>query len=135
MTEQEENMGIIKQLYDAFKRRDISSLLEMFTDDAILHGPAPAGVLPWGGVHKGRRGAAEFFTAVGESLEPQQFELRDFITQGNKVAVLGYQKGQAKPTGRPYEIEFVHLWSIRDGKFTEFRVFNDTAALVEALSR
>lgn len=134
MTEQEENMGIIKQLYDAFKRRDISSLLDMFSDDAILHGPAPAGVLPWGGVHKGRRGAAEF-TAVGESLEPQQFELRDFIAQGNKVAVLGYQKGQAKPTGRPYEIEFVHLWSIRDGKFTEFRVFNDTAALVEALSR
>jgi uncharacterized protein len=70
------------------------------------------GVIPWGGVHKGRRGAAEFFTAVGESLEPQQFELRDFIAQGNKVAVLGYQKGQAKLTGRPYEIEFVHLWSL-----------------------
>jgi len=100
-----------------------------------LHGPAPAGVLPWCGVHKGRRGAAEFFTALGESLEPRHFELRDFIAQGNKVVVLGYQKGQAKPTGRPYEIEFVHLWSVRDGKFTEFRVFNDTAALVEALRR
>jgi ketosteroid isomerase-like protein len=107
----------------------------MFSDDAILHGPAPAGVLPWGGVHKGRRGAAEFFTAVGESLKLQQFELRDFIAQGNKVAVLGYQKGQAKPTGRPYEIEFVHLWSTHDGKVTEFRVFNDTATLVEALHR
>jgi uncharacterized protein len=137
MTEEEEerNIGIVKRLYDAYKRHDISSVLDMFTDDAVLHGPAPAGVLPWGGVHKGRRGAAEFFTAVGESLEPQQFELRDFIAQRNKVVVLGYQKGQAKPTGRPYEIEFVHLWSVRDGKFTEFRVFNDTAALVEALRR
>ncbi len=71
-----------------------------------------------GGYSQGRRGAAEFFTAVGESLKPQQFELRDFIAQGNKVAVFGYQKGQAKPTGRLYEIEFVHLWSIHDGKFT-----------------
>jgi uncharacterized protein len=106
MAEQEATIGIVKQLYDAFERRDISSLLDMFTDDTILHGPAPAGVLPWGGVHKGRRGAAKFFTAVGESLKPQQFELRDFIAQGNKVAVLGYQKGQAKLTGRPYEIEF-----------------------------
>jgi ketosteroid isomerase-like protein len=132
---EEENIGIVKQLYDAFKRRDISSLLDMFTDDAILHGPAPAGVLPWGGVYKGRRGAAEFFAAVGESLEPQQFELQDFIVQGNKVAVLGYQKGQAKSTGRPYEIEFVHLWYVRDGRFTEFRVFNDTASIVEALRR
>jgi ketosteroid isomerase-like protein len=73
-----------------------------------LHGPAPAGVLPWGGVHKGRRGAAEFFISVGESLKPRQFELREFIAQGNKVAVFGYQKGHAKPAGRPYEIEFVH---------------------------
>ena len=137
MTEEEEerNIGIVKRLYDAYKRHDISSVLDMFTDDAVLHGPAPAGVLPWGGIYNGRGGAAEFFTALGESLEPQQFELRDFMAKGNKVVVLGYQKGQAKPTGRPYEIEFVHLWSVRDGKFTEFRVFNDTAALVEALRR
>ena len=107
----------------------------MFTDDTVIHGPAPAGVLPWGGVHYGRKGAAEFFMAVGESLEVQQFELRDYTSQGNKVVVLGYQRGKAKLTGRPYEIEFVHLWSLRDGRFTEFRVFNDTAAIVEALRR
>lgn len=135
MTEEDENIRAVNKLYDAFRRRDISSLLDMFTDDAILHGPTHAGVLPWGGLHKGRRGVAELFSAVGESLKLQQFELWDFIAQGNKVVVFGYQKGQAKPTGRPYETEFVHLWSIRDGKFTEFRVFNDTAALVEALRR
>jgi hypothetical protein len=48
----------------------------MFTDDAVIPGPAPAGLLPWGGVHAGRKGAAEFFMAVGETLEPQQFEPR-----------------------------------------------------------
>ena len=45
--EEEENIGIVKQLYDAYKRHDISSVLDMFTDHAVLHGPAPAGVLPW----------------------------------------------------------------------------------------
>ncbi|MDQ3968134.1 MAG: nuclear transport factor 2 family protein [Thermoproteota archaeon] len=130
---EEENIGIVKQLYDAYKRHDISSVLDMFTDDAVLHGPAPAGVLTWGGIYDGRGRIAEFFKALGESLEPHQFELRDFIAQGNKVVVLGYQRGRAKHTGRPYDIEFVHLWSVRDGGFTEFRVFNDTAALAEAL--
>jgi ketosteroid isomerase-like protein len=133
--EEEENVSIVKQLYDAFRRRDIPSVLDMFTDDAVAHGPAPAGVLPWGGVHNGRAGVTEFFKALGESLEPRHFELYEFIAQGNKVVVLGYQKGHAKPTGRPYEIEFVHLWSVRDGMFSEFRVYNDTAALVEALHR
>jgi ketosteroid isomerase-like protein len=49
--------------------------------------------------------------------------------------VLGYQRGKAKSTGRPYEIDFVHSWSLRDGRLTEFQVFNDKAALVEALRR
>jgi uncharacterized protein len=133
--EEEKNVGIVKKLYDAFRHRDISSILDMFTNDAVARGPAPAGVLPWGGVHNGRGDIAEFFKALGESLEPQQFELSDFIAQGNKVVVFGYQKGHAKPTGRPYETEFVHLWAVRNGKFSEFRVYNDTAALVEALRR
>ena|SRR5215203_2167260 len=117
------------------RNRDISSLLDMFTDDAVIHETASAGVLPWGGVQDGRKGAAEFIMAVGESLEPQQFELQEYIAQGNKVVVLGDQRGKAKPTGRPYEIEFVHLWSLHHGRFTEFWVFNDTAGLVEALRR
>jgi uncharacterized protein len=131
--EEEENVSIVKQLYDAFGRSNISSVLDMFTDDAIAHGPAPAGVLPWGGVHNGREGVAEFLKALGESLEDEQFELHEFIAQRNKVVVLGYAKGHAKPTGRPYEIEFVHVWSVRNGKFSELRVYNNTAALVEAL--
>ena len=130
---EEENVSMVKRLYDAFKRREVHSIMDMFADDAAMHGPAPPGVLPWGGTYNGRSGVAQFFRTLGESLEPQQFDLNDFIAQDNKVVVLGYQKGRAKPTGRPYEIEFVHVWTIHDGKFTEFRVYNDTAALVEAL--
>ena len=107
----------------------------MFTDEAILHGPSPAGMLPGVAFTMVEGGVADFFKALGESLQPRQFELRDFMAKGNKVVVLGYQRGQTKPTGRPYEIEFVHLWSVRDGRFTEFWVFNDKAALIEALSR
>ena len=97
VTEQDENIRTVSKLYDAFKRHYISSLLDMFTDDAILHGPTTTGVVSChGGLLTRSQGVAEFFTAVGESLKPQQFELRDFIAQGNRVAVFGYQKGQAK---------------------------------------
>ena len=131
---EEENVSKVKRLYDSFKRREVHSIMDMFADNAVMHGPAPSGVVPWGGTYNGRSGVAQFFKTLGESLEPQQFDLNDFIAQDNKVVVLGYQKGHAKPTGRPYEIEFVHVWTIRDdGKFIEFRVYNDTASLVEAL--
>ena len=131
--QEEENVNMVKRLYDVFKRREVYSIMDMFADDAVMYGPAPSGVLPWGGTYNGRSGVAQFFKTLGESLEPQQFDLNDFIAQYNKVVVLGYQKGRAKPTGRPYEIEFVRVWTIRDGKFIEFRVYNDTASLVESL--
>ena len=72
---------------------------------------------------------------LASHLKPSNLSLRDFIAQGNKVVVVGYQRGRAKPTGRLYEIEFVHLWSVRDGKISEFWVYTDTVALVEALRR
>ncbi len=46
MTEQDENLRTVNKLYDAFKCRDISPIFNMFTDDAILHGPTTAGVVP-----------------------------------------------------------------------------------------
>jgi ketosteroid isomerase-like protein len=131
--QEDENVNMVRRLHDAFKRREVHSIMDMFADDAVMHGPASAGVLPWGGVHKGREGIAQFLKALGESLEDEQFELHEFIAQRNKVVVLGYAKGHAKPTRRPYEIEFVHVWSVRNGKFSELRVYNNTAALVEAL--
>jgi hypothetical protein len=44
--------------------------------------------------YDGRGRIADFFKALGESLETHQFELRDFIAQGNKVVVVGYQRGE-----------------------------------------
>jgi ketosteroid isomerase-like protein len=86
--QEEENVSIVKRLYDAFRRREVHSIIDMFADDAVMHGPAPSGLLSWGGTYNDPSGVAEFFKALGESLEPQQFDLNDFIAQDNKVVVL-----------------------------------------------
>src|SRR5688572_32132224 len=107
--QEEENVSMVKRLYDAFKRREVQSIMEMFADDAVMHGPAPSGVLPWGGTYNGRPGVAQFFKALGESLEPQQFDLNDFIAQDNKVVVLAYPRARATLTGPPYQTEFANV--------------------------
>ena len=133
VTIEDENIALVKQLYYAFKRKDMPAILNMSADNATMYGPASGGVLPWGGTFHGKEGVAQFFKSLGQSLEPQQFDLHEYIAQGDKVVVTGYQKGRAKPTGKPYEIEFIHVWKIDGKQFKEFRVFNDTASLVEAL--
>jgi ketosteroid isomerase-like protein len=39
--QEEENVSMVKRLYDAFKRREVHSIMDMFEDNAVMHGPAP----------------------------------------------------------------------------------------------
>ena len=69
---------------------------------------------------------------IGETLEFEQFEPRKFVDQGGTVVVLGYERSLVKPTGRTFENEWAHVFTLRDGKIAKFRAFEDTAAQVAA---
>ncbi len=82
-----------------------------------------------------RQGVVQFFKSLGDSLEVSLFEPREFIAQGNRVVLLGYQRGRAKPTGRPYETEFAHVFTLQGGKIVEFQSFADSLSLAESLQK
>ena len=69
---------------------------------------------------------------IGETLKLEQFEPREFVDQGDTVFVLGYELSLVKPTGRTFENEWAHVFTLRDGKIAKFRAFEDTAAQVAA---
>ncbi len=125
------NLAVVQQAYAAFGRGDIPGVLDLLTDDVVwtLQGPS---TIPFAGTRRGREGVAEFFSLVGETLEFEQFEPREFVVQGDMVAVLGYERSLIKPTGRTLEQEWAHVYTLRDGKIAKFRAFEDTAALVVA---
>ena len=125
------NVEVVQETYEAVGRGDIPAVLDLLTDDVewTLQGPS---AIPFAGTRHGREGAAEFFSLVGKNLEFEQFEPREFVVQGDTVAVLGYERSLIKPTGRTLEQEWAHVYTLRDGKIAKFRAFEDTAALVVA---
>ena len=125
------NVDVVQETYEAVGRGDIPALLDLLTDDVewTLQGPS---VIPFAGTRRGREGVAEFFSLVGETLEFEQFEPREFVVQGDTVAVLGYERSLIKSTGRTLEQEWAHVYTLRDGKISKFRAFEDTAVLVVA---
>jgi ketosteroid isomerase-like protein len=80
-----------------------------------------------------RAGVAEFFGQVAATLEFLQFEPRPFLAQGETVVVLGYEHSRMKSTDRTFKQEWVHVYTLRDGKIATCRIFEDTAACVAAL--
>jgi ketosteroid isomerase-like protein len=136
ITEQDESIRTVNKLYDAFKRRDISSILDMFTDDAILHGPTTTGVVPWGGTHKvvGERRNSSLLLA--SHLNPKSLSYATLLLKVTRLQYLDIKRG--KPSLQDdYMRSSLYIYGqyMMENSLTEFRIFNDTAALVEALRR
>jgi uncharacterized protein len=126
------NIQAVQQIYEAFGRGDVAAILQALADDIEWHQPGPTDVLPWAGTRHGREQVAQFFTAVGETLELLQFEPREFLAQGDKVVVFGYERALAKPTNRTFESQWVMEFRLRADQVVYFRAYHDTAAMVIA---
>jgi ketosteroid isomerase-like protein len=48
------------------------------------------------------------------------------------VLALGDERMRVKATGRTYETEWAHVFTVREGKVMEFCEYADTAAVAEA---
>ena len=51
------------------------------------------------------------------------------MVQGGIVVVLGYERSQVKTTGRTFEQEWAHVYTLRDIKIAKVRLIENTAAL------
>lgn len=125
------NVQIVQQIYAAFGKREVQTLLTFLSDeiDWQLLGPPK---IAHAGPHRGRDQVRRFFATVAETLEITQFEPREFITQDDKVVALGYYAGRVKSTGRQYASEWAHVFTLREGKVIKFREYADTANLAAA---
>jgi ketosteroid isomerase-like protein len=129
----EANLDVIRRGYEAFGRGDINALLESFDEQITWVTPGPR-ELATSGNRTGHQAVAQFFTAVNDVFEIQRFEPREFIAQGDRIVVLGSETARVRATGKVVELDWVHVFGMRNGKVVAFEEFFDTAAVVAAMS-
>jgi uncharacterized protein len=119
--------AVVQTVYGAFGRGDVPGILAHCAPqvDWELVGPAR---LAYAGRRRDHAGIADFFSQVGQLDDIHVFEPREFIEDGDKVVVLGWERTTARDTGRDFESEWVHVFTVTDGKVTRWRGFFDTAA-------
>ena len=130
----ESHLQAVKKVYEAYERGDLDAVLAVLADDIVWANPYPPHV-PLAGVFEGHLAFRRFVGAIRESTESLAFEVREFVAQGDKVVVLGWERVIARPTGRVYENPWAHVWTLREGKACSVRVFGDTAAVGAAFQR
>src|SRR2546421_100356 len=126
-----ENVTLMKAAYAAFDRGDVAGLLEMLAPDVEWNWPAVKEI-PHSGPRRGRHEAAAFFETLTAVEEPVEFRRDEFLAHGDRVVVLGTYRARAKSSGGHWESDFVHVWTVREGRIARFDIQYNTAAAVEA---
>jgi uncharacterized protein len=131
----DKSVAVAERLYALFGAGDIPGVIALFAEDALWIEPGPPDKLAWAGTFRGPTGIGEFFARVAATLDILEFTTHETVAQGEHVVVFGREVSRVKATGKSFTSDFVHHYTVKDGKIRSLRFYHDTAAMVTAASQ
>lgn len=133
MSEQE-NINLVKKMYEHFTKGDVQNLLNSFTDNAEVVEP-PQGPPPFAGTYKGKTQINTFFKNLSEAANPISFEGKEYIAKENTVVALGHYRFHSKVTHNNWDTDLAMVLRIDNNKVSMLEMYKDSAAELKALEK
>jgi uncharacterized protein len=127
----EENAEVVRNAFAAFERGDIEGVLRLCDEDIVISQPPD---LP-GVSHeqRGHPGVLEAFAIWPEQWEDYRIQLlRVEAAPGGKVFVTQRDSGRGKQSGVEVDMDFSLVFTVREGKISELRLFVQEDQALEA---
>jgi ketosteroid isomerase-like protein len=125
------NINIVQQICADFGQGKVPAILERVNPDVEWVNAGPVAV-PYARRRRGLGEVSEFFSTLAATVEVQSFEPKEFFASGDRVVVLGAWSGRAKTTGKPFASDWTMAWTVKGGKVTSFRSYEDAQAIAAA---
>jgi ketosteroid isomerase-like protein len=126
----EKNVQIVKNFLAALGRRDKQNLLALAAED--IEWIIPGEDWPLAGTHRGHAGLNNLLQKANETVETSYPAPPEFVTQGDRVLVVGVANGKIKSTNRTFVDHWVFDINVRNGKVAHIKEYIDTQALARA---
>jgi uncharacterized protein len=127
-----DNVTKLQDLYAAFGRGDIQTILANVTEDVTWGTDSVAQEVPWYRLRQGREGVADFFATLARDVEFTNFAPTTFAIAGDDIIVYVDIAYRMKKNNRAAHTGSMHHFWMRDGKIARFRAFEDTAGVRDA---
>ncbi len=131
MTERE-NVDRVKAHLAKVAGGDLRAAKADLAPDVVLRMGGSGTGLPFAGTFRGEAGFERYATALREALEIRRFEPRAFTAAGDRVVLQGYSESTVRKTGQSYQMEWVMVFTLRDGKVSRLEHHYDSNAVVRA---
>ena len=125
-----DNVSLVKNLYDAFGRGDIPSVLGAMSPDIHWSQAESNPYMPSGQAWVGPDAVLNtLFMRLGAEWDGFSVHPKSFHNAGGSVIVEARYSGRYKATGKNMDTQVCHVFDIKDGKVTRFQQYVDTAKL------
>ena len=123
----------VGQVYEAFGRGDVPTILGAVTDDVDWAAETTSSVAPWYGVRHGKDEVSAFFNEFGSAMEVQEFTPLTFAANDTDVFTIVRIRAQSRDTGRMMVNNLHHFFRFKNGKIALWRGTEDTAQTEDVL--
>ena len=127
----QENVEIVRGIYEAWQQRDFEAALAPFDDDFEWIGP-PDISRDESGRAFGLGGMTRSLQRWLENWTDYHYELRELIDHGDHVLAAGWQRGRGRDSGVEVAEDIFSVWTLQNGKVIRQRMFRDRTEALEA---
>jgi ketosteroid isomerase-like protein len=131
MPQEKPNCAVAKELYDAFLAGDLPAILALL-DPRIEWELVGSREVPHFGIYRGIDEVKRFFSIIAEINRVESFEVLSYTETECGAYVECRERGQFEGHPRPFEIRSCQIMDIKDGRIVRFRIYQDTAQMVDA---
>lgn len=118
----------VEAVYAALADGDLPTALARLGDSVVWH-EAPGMPYERPAPYRGAHDVAEHVLGpITADVDQLTLTNHEVIGLGSAVACLGIYTGTARRSGRRLNLPYLHVWTVTDGRITEFRQYTDTAA-------
>jgi uncharacterized protein len=123
----------VNQLYEAYKRRDLDTILNSLSRDCIWEVMGQPEI-PFAGIYHGQEDIREFFGKLENTLDMSDFTVEHILENGNLVIATGNFNAVARQTNKRFSTLWAMLWEFNEEEqVVHFRDCADTLACARAL--
>jgi ketosteroid isomerase-like protein len=129
----QENVEIVRAIYEAAARRDDITPFELYSEDIVWDlSNAPTAALLTTPASHGHEGVRQSWRDAVAAFGDVNVELQELIDAGDRVLAVVHERHVGRASGVPVEATHLAVWTLAEGNVTRMEVFGDHAAALEA---
>jgi ketosteroid isomerase-like protein len=123
--------ALVRDLYDAYERRDLERVAAFIHDDIDWVMYAPASLFSFAGPRRGRMAVLGAMAEIAGRFSVEGYKREIVVVEGDRAALVSDVTFKQRATGRILRFRAANFLRFQDGRVIEFREFIDTFDVVE----